>query len=506
MSSALQSPLPSASPAPARAGRGGVLHAPGWVVGAVCTVFAVAGLTLVPPWLGLGWDEVVYVSQYDPRNPAAFFSAPRSRGVSLLAAPVVLVTDSVVALRVWLAAAAAVAMGAAFWPWLRLYPRSGVVPLAAFGYASLWVSLFYAAAAMPNHFTAMAAVGAVGWFLVAVREPVSRSALAGLAAMLAVAGLMRPSDAFWLTAPLGLAGLVVPSWRRVPLLAAVAGGGLAGVAPWLVEAELSYGGVLSRLARASEIQGGTGWTLAVGYVVTALDGPLLCRPCTEDLVRWPALLWPIALVVLVVGGIVGAHRAGRPALGWLPVVVAGSLAFTYLFLVSYTAPRFLQPTYALLMLPAAAGLHDAWTATRPRLRPVLGAGLAVAILGHLLIQGAILTHWVTVHTAARENYARLAEELHAAGLRPPCVLTGDEAIPIAYYAGCASAAASGNNTTHTLEELLAVSRTVPFGLLAKEDGPPEWAADWDALPVGPADDPWSWVVYLPPWSPLSIPE
>ena len=173
MSSALQSPLPSASPAPARAGRGGVLPAPGWVVGAVCTVFAVAGLTLVPPWLGLGWDEVVYVSQYDPRNPAAFFSAPRSRGVSLLAAPVVLVTDSVVALRVWLAAAAAVAMGAAFWPWLRLYPRSGVVPLAAFGYASLWVSLFYAAAAMPNHYTAMAAVGAVGWFLVAVREPAS---------------------------------------------------------------------------------------------------------------------------------------------------------------------------------------------------------------------------------------------------------------------------------------------------------------------------------------------
>ncbi|GAA3965368.1 hypothetical protein FOF52_01035 [Thermobifida alba] len=494
------------SPDRARGGRKRGRAEAAWALGAVCAAFAVAGLTLVPPWLGLGWDEVVYVSQYDPRNPAAFFSAPRSRGVSLLAAPVVLVTDSVVALRLWLAAAAAAAMFAAFWPWLRLWPRGSVAPLAALGYASLWVSLFYAAAAMPNHYTAMAAVGAVGWFLVALREPGSRAAPAGLAVMLAVAGLMRPSDAFWLTAPLGLAALLVPAWRRAGLVAAVAGGALAGVAPWLVEAEAAYGGVPERLARAAEIQGGTGWTLSAGYALSTLDGPLLCRPCTEDLVRWPALLWPIALVVLVVFGVAVAQRARRPAVGWLPVVVAVSTAFTYLFLVSYSAPRFLLPTHALLMLPAAAGLRDAWASTRPALRPVLGTGLAVAVVGHLLIQGAILTHWAAVHLAARQDYARLAGELREAGLRPPCLLTGDDAIPVAYYTGCASAAPSGNNTTHTLEELLALGRTVPFGLLARDGDPPDWAAEWPALPLGPDDDPRAWVLYVPAWSPAAAPE
>ncbi|WP_234402164.1 hypothetical protein, partial [Thermobifida halotolerans] len=398
------------------------------------------------------------------------------------------------------------AMFAAFWPWLRLWPRGSVAPLAALGYASLWVSLFYAAAAMPNHYTAMAAVGAVGWLLVAVREPGSRSALVALAAMLAVAGLMRPSDAFWLTAPLGLAVLAVPAWRRPAVVAAVVLGALAGVGPWLAEAELAYGGVWERLDRASEIQGGTGWTFSLGYALNTLDGPLLCRPCDEDLVRWPALLWPIALSALAVFGVATAHRVGRPALGWLPVVVAASMSFTYLFLISYSAPRFLQPTYALLMLPAAAGLAYSWASVRPRLRPVLGAGLAVAVVGHLLIQGVILTHWVNTHVVAREDYERLAGELHAAGLRPPCLLTGDEAIPVAYYTGCASAAPSGNNTTHTLDELLALGRTVPFGLLAKDGDPPDWAADWRALPLGPDDDPRAWVLYVPEWSPAAASE
>src|SRR5690606_41470121 len=53
----------------------------------VAAVFTVAQLLLVRPVLGLGWDEVVYVSQVTSHHPAAFFSAPRSRGVSLLVAP-----------------------------------------------------------------------------------------------------------------------------------------------------------------------------------------------------------------------------------------------------------------------------------------------------------------------------------------------------------------------------------------------------------------------------------
>ena len=57
-----------------------------WAVGrrlvaAVAAAFTLAQLLLVRPGMGLGWDETVYVSQVGTQAPAAFFSAPRARGV-----------------------------------------------------------------------------------------------------------------------------------------------------------------------------------------------------------------------------------------------------------------------------------------------------------------------------------------------------------------------------------------------------------------------------------------
>ncbi|MCZ9343365.1 hypothetical protein NGM37_36975, partial [Streptomyces sp. TRM76130] len=70
---------------------------------AVACAFTLAQLLLVRPGLGLGWDEVVYVSQVTAHTPAAFFSAPRSRGPSLLVAPVASWSSSTGLLRVHLA-------------------------------------------------------------------------------------------------------------------------------------------------------------------------------------------------------------------------------------------------------------------------------------------------------------------------------------------------------------------------------------------------------------------
>lgn len=50
---------------------------------AVAAAFTLTQLVLVVPGLGLGWDETVYVSQVSPQAPAAFFSAPRARGITL---------------------------------------------------------------------------------------------------------------------------------------------------------------------------------------------------------------------------------------------------------------------------------------------------------------------------------------------------------------------------------------------------------------------------------------
>jgi hypothetical protein len=66
----------------------------------VAGAFTLAQLVLVPPGMGLGWDESVYVSQVSPHAPAAFFSAPRARGVPLLVAPVAAWSTSTELLRV----------------------------------------------------------------------------------------------------------------------------------------------------------------------------------------------------------------------------------------------------------------------------------------------------------------------------------------------------------------------------------------------------------------------
>ncbi|MFE5027716.1 hypothetical protein ACFRAO_31405 [Streptomyces sp. NPDC056656] len=57
------------------------------LLAAVSGAFALIHLALIAPGLGLGWDESVYVSQVSPQAPAAFFSAPRARGIAYLVAP-----------------------------------------------------------------------------------------------------------------------------------------------------------------------------------------------------------------------------------------------------------------------------------------------------------------------------------------------------------------------------------------------------------------------------------
>src|SRR5690606_22578494 len=105
---------------------------------------------LVRPTLGLGWDEIVYVSQVTSHHPAAFFSAPRSRGVSLLVAPGASWTDSTALLRIYLALLSGLALHLALRCWRGLFPTRVLVTGGAF-FATLWITLFYGPQAMPNY-------------------------------------------------------------------------------------------------------------------------------------------------------------------------------------------------------------------------------------------------------------------------------------------------------------------------------------------------------------------
>jgi hypothetical protein len=436
-------------PVPGRAGDRRWLPGPDspWWVGLVAAAFTAAQLAFVAPRLGLSWDETVYVSQVSGHAPAAYFDPARARGIPLLVAPVALATSSVTALRVYLAIASGLGLFGALMAWRRLRP-AWVLALAGLAFASLWVAQFYGPQAMPDLWVALSALAAVGLFLQAARTLAARGDapsatpwgwLSGLAACVAAAALVRPGDAIFLSVPLVAAAVVVRAWRRWQLAAATVAGLIAGGAEWVVEAYLRFGGPLARLHAAGAEQGGFGLHLAVWAELRAVNGPTLCRPCTVGWRRPELGLWWLALPFLVALGLFAARRAGRLAAAALPAVCGLCVAFQYLFLIGYAAPRFLLPAYALLALPVADGIGWLVTGVRPDLRPLTRIAVVFCLAAQLLAQHLVLDHEVSGTIAFHDDYTRIVAGLRGLGIRPPCLIKGQQYIPIAFYAGCASA-------------------------------------------------------------------
>lgn len=447
---------------------------------AVAAAFTLAQLLLVRPGMGLGWDETVYVSQVSAHAPAAFFSAPRARGVSLLVAPVASWSSSTALLRIYLAALSGLALFLALRAWHGLF-RDRVLALAGALFASLWVTVFYGPQAMPNYWVAVGALSTVGCFLRAGAGR-GRSAYRGLAASAALMAWMRPMDAVWAVLPLLVLGL---AHRRRRPLAVLLAGLTAGAAEWVVEAYLRYGGLVHRLAEGAAIQGGLGGHLAVVDQLRSLGGRTLCRPCTGDLPHPVVTVWWFALPLLAALGLTVAVRARRTAATLLPLACAATAAFPYLFLIDYAAPRFLLPAYALLVLPAADALVYLVGAPPPRRRPAVATLVCLGLAAHLAVQLAVLVHTVDATTAQHRGWSRTAAALHRLGVRPPCLLTGDEAIPIAFYTGCASAATSGHNANTTEHGIAGTARRIPVAVLvATGSRPPGYAHDWPARSYG----------------------
>ncbi|MET8001634.1 hypothetical protein [Nonomuraea glycinis] len=428
----------------------------------VAACYGLVQLVAVGPGMGLGWDETVYVSQVDPRVPAAEFIAPRARGITLIVAPVTMVTSSTDVLRVYLCLLSALALYGSFGTWLRL--RSGaVVPLAALLFGSLWLTLFYGNEVMPNLWVALGAVAAVGFFLRCTRPDAGRAdvvepdggrgagvppdggsggaagpdggrgALVGLVVCVAAVGLLRPPDSLWLVLPLALA-LAWPGRRRLSVLLALVAGLVVGWADWIVEAYVRFGGLLARW-HAAGAANETGLHFSLPDHAQALNGPLLCRPpgdCGPAEPSW--VLWWSAIPVLVLLGLYAARRADS----LLPAVVAGSLAVPYIFLVGYAAPRFLLPTYALLAFPIAHGAVGLLGRTRGRaLRWAVACLVTAGFLAHLTLQAGTLGAIVAPRLAKREGDALVAKALEGLGVRPPCLVYGEQAVKIAYRMGCA---------------------------------------------------------------------
>jgi hypothetical protein len=444
----------------------------------VAAAFTVAQLALVVPRLGLSWDETVYISQVSTHVPAAYFDPARARGIPLLVAPVAVLTSSVLAVRIYLALASGIALFLSLLCWRGLRP-AWQLALAGVMFCGLWTTLYYGPQAMPDLWVAFSSLAAVGLFLQAggagAKAPASGPSstrwgmLTGLAACVAIAALVRPGDALYLAAALGIAVIVVRQWRRWQLLAAVVAGFAAGAADWIIEAYVRFGGPLNRLHEAGAEQGGFGFHFALWDELRSVNGPTLCRPCTVGF-RYPELsLWWLALPVLVVLGGYAAHRAGRLASSVLATACGFSLAFQYLFLINYAAPRFLLPAYGLAAIPVADAIAGLLTGIQRDLRAPAALLVAVVLGIQLLIQGTVLEHQVVEKVSFFGDYKRIAGDLRSLGIRPPCLIKGTQDIPVAFYAGCASA--PGITAGQKITEPVAV-------LVAPGKQPPAYARGW----------------------------
>jgi hypothetical protein len=454
-----------------------------WLV-AVATAYSLAQLLFVPPRLGLGWDETIYVSQVAAAVPASSFSAPRARGISLLVAPIASLTTSTTALRVYLSILSGLGLLAALWAWRRLRP-AWQLALAGVLLCGLWVTQFYGPQAMPNLWVAFSGLAAVGCFIQVTQRGHDPAAgrlikpLAGLAASLAVAAFVRPSDAIWLALPMIIATGAVRGWPRLRLLAAITSGLAAGSAEWVIEAYVRFGGLAARLHQSSLAEGTFGLHFALPAELRALNGPTLCKPCTVAW-KYPELsLWWFALPVIAALGVIAAARASRLASSLIPALCGLSAAVPYLFLINYAAPRFLLPTYALLSIPVADGLGWMISAARADLRPAVIAVVAFCLVGQLTAEHLVLDRTVARAMVDHTAYTRLVAGLRAIGIRPPCLLTGNQAIPVAFYARCASAQISGTDKSSTPAGIVEAAAGQPTAVLESPGtAPPGYARDW----------------------------
>jgi hypothetical protein len=465
----------------------------------VAAAFFVAQVVLVRD-VALGWDESIYASQTDPRRPALAFTAPRARGTSWLVAPLQSLTGSLTALRVYLAVVASLCLYLGYAVWLRVI-RGAAVPLGALLFASLWTTLFYGPSLMPNVIVALAGVFATGALLSAARSR-SPAVLPWLgAAAVAVATLVRPGDVAPLVGALGAAVIVHRPWRQraVPLLTPVVVGAVAGALPWIIEAEIRYDHTLLRIRRALGTQG-TGERFVPDYQLRALDGPLLCRPCNRATQPVPPLgvaLWVVGVALVVLALVLAVRRLTDSPVEatLLPVFVGAAGALPYLFLVGYAAPRFLLPAYALLALAAAQALT--WLAAPAgRLRPVLALGVAVLVVGHVVVQGVWLERIIDSQAPARERYVRIAAALERHGVTPPCTLVGQESAPVAYVARCDQVRIGRpGDEEFTAADLQERIRSERFAVvLRRGEAPPDYARAWEQVPR--RELPGGWRVFL----------
>jgi hypothetical protein len=314
-----------------------------WVL-VVAVIYALLQLLLLDSERFLSWDEAVYTSQMSPFADAASMGPHRARGVTLIVAPVALLTDSMLPLRIYLAVVSGAALFGAFVIWCRSI-RFGA-PIAAGLFASSWVAIYYGSAVYPNLYSALVAVAAIGLTLRAANSE-KRADLYLLGALMAMAMLLRPSEAVIVGVCVIMVALVEKSDRWLGLSTAALAGLALGALPWLIEAFVRFDGPLQRLEAASDVVGAGLHNNLTDYL-RSLDG-------SADAISGWAILW---LGLLLVLGLVGLLRREPRIRQISAVTLVGAflLVASYLFATKPVEVRYMLSGYALLCICSALGL------------------------------------------------------------------------------------------------------------------------------------------------------
>ena len=402
-----------------------------WLV-LVSVLFLAAELTPALLRMPLGTDEITYIARTSIRVNSVALPPVHGQGVALLAAPVTLLTQSLTAIRVWMALLSAIGLFLATLCWRRLRP-DWVLALAALIFGGLAISQNSGVQVYPDWWGALGVLALTGLILRVVSGTMSdRVSLPSIALASLIIVLMRPQNIIFLMGPALLAVVIVRSWRKPKVMVAMGVGIVLGCLQWIIAAYVMYGGLATRIHFAQREPPSFGLYFSFFTQAKVLSGPWYCVPphgCQGVPVPGE-LLWWVAFLALAAFGLWVSWRTADKASAVFAAATAVWVVALYSFLVPFGAPRYITPSLALGAILAADGFE--WLVTKASWRR---AGVVVAcafLLSELVSQRYVLLQEAHQQTTSRP-YLREVAELRAAGVKPPCALVSK---PDAYYIGC----------------------------------------------------------------------
>lgn len=397
-------------------------------------LFVVAELTPALLRMPLGADEITYIARTSTRVSQVMLPPVHGHGAGLLAAPVTLLTTSLLALRVWMALLSGLGLFLAMLSWRGLRP-AWVLAVAGVILGSLSISQISGVQVYPDWWAALGLMAITGLFLQAVTGRMSgKVVLPLLAAAAFLVVMMRPQNIAFVLAPMIIAAVAVPSWRKLKVLIAIGVGIAAGCADWVAEAFAWYGGLMSRVHLATQEPPSFGLYFSLRYQLRVLNGPWYCLPgeCHGWDFPWLTVWWLALLALVILGAFVTWRTAARASMA-LAVVSGAWVIACYTLLVPIAAPRYFLPAFALLAIPAADGI--AWLATVPRWRAAGALAACAFLLTGVVTQRFVLQTEIKNQDIERAAFQSRAAHLNSEGIHAPCVIGSPS---VAYFAGCAA--------------------------------------------------------------------